>query len=315
MDPGLQIWNFMKRNIETWAYLVGKGQRTNRMIIWQAIISVIVLLVVVAAGDTSACTIWAAAGDGVKGGGALIAKNRDNSPDLRSVFKTVSPDSGFRFFGVFDIEADGYVVGGINEKGFVAVNASANSVPKKKRHVATEDFTERLLMEFSSVNEALDQAKLFMKTHPALYIIADSTKIASIEVAPGGSTAFHVTDNGTLALTNHYVDEGLTWANEIENSNSTARLERIADFLDDNTIPFTFEGFIEMADDRTGGPHDSIWRSGSEPAGVRTLASLVFHLPSKGDPVMFLKTANPDEPWKEYTVTVNKLFWDRTDIP
>ena len=60
----------------------------------------------------AACTLWASAGDSVAGGGAIIAKNRDNVSSLHSRLGLVFPAKGFRFLGILDIEADGYVVAG-----------------------------------------------------------------------------------------------------------------------------------------------------------------------------------------------------------
>ena len=89
---------------------------------------------------------------------------------------------------------------GINEQGLVVVNTAANSVPRNKRLVATEDLTQRLLTSFGSVNAVLFEKDLFQKSHPAIYIIGDASKIASIEVAPGGKVSVTVQEKGTLVL-------------------------------------------------------------------------------------------------------------------
>lgn len=137
------------------------------------------------------CTIWGVAGKQVKDKRSLIAKNRDNLSYLYTVMKAVFPEKGFPFFGLFDIEADGYVTAGINKQGFVVVNTAANSVPRKKRHVVTKGPTQRLLTSFGSLNTVLSGKDLFQKSHPAIYIIGDTSKIASIEVAPAGKASIY----------------------------------------------------------------------------------------------------------------------------
>ena len=243
-----------------------------------------------------ACTVWGAAGQKVSNKGTIIAKNRDNSPNLVTLPKFYIPKKGFRIFALYDIEADGYVVGGINEKGLAVLNASAFSVPRKKRHVATEDTTERVLKTFASVDAVLSERDMFTKSHPALYMIADSSKIATIEVAPGGKIAIKMTDNGTLYFTNHYTDESLLWANEQHSAGSSCRLKYIHNYLTSSERPFSMNDFIIKSDDRTGGPDYALWRTGSSPRKVRTLASLVISIPMSGLPEVYIKIANPGEP-------------------
>lgn len=126
---------------------------------------------------SGACTLFTAKGSMVGDRGVLIAKNRDNSKNLVTELRFVAPEKGFRFLGLFDPEADGYVVSGINEKGLTVVNASATSLPDEKRNVATEDLTDRILTTFSSVDGVLHEEAMFAASHPAFYILADTAKI------------------------------------------------------------------------------------------------------------------------------------------
>jgi len=242
------------------------------------------------------CTVWGATGQRTNIKGTIIAKNRDNSPNLSTHPRLLFPLNGFKVFGLYDSEADGYIVGGINEKGLAVLNASANSVPREKRHVATEDTTELILIAFDSVNAVLLRRDVFIKSHPALYIVADSSRIAMIEVAPGGKIAIKVTDNGTLAFTNHYTDAKLTLANEHRSVNSKARLKRIKNYLTLSEKPFTMNDFIVISEDRTGGSDCALWRTGSASGKVRTLASFIVSIPVSGLPEIYVKISNPDEP-------------------
>lgn len=258
-----------------------------------------------------ACTIWGATGDIVKDKGSLIAKNRDNLSHLYTKLRTVFPEKGFPFYGLFDIEADGYVTAGINDKGFVVVNAAANSVPRKKRHTATEDLTQRLLSSFGSVDAVLSEKALFQKSHPAIYIIGDASKIASIEVAPGGKTSITVKEKGTLAFTNHYTNGELAYANEQSSTSSIMRLKRIQHLIIHQTLPFTPDDFIAFSSDTKGGPEGTIWRSHVAIDTIRTLASWIVYLPpdGSGPPSLYVKLANPDEPERTHTIILDSAFW------
>lgn len=256
-----------------------------------------------------ACTIWAATGEHVKGKGSLIAKNRDNLSHLYTVLKTVVPEKGFSFYGLFDIEADGYVTAGINQRGFVVVNAAANSVPRKKRYVATEDLTQRLLTSFDSVNAVLAEKDLFQKSHPAIYIIGDASKIAAVEVAPGGKVCVTVQEKGTLFFTNHYTNPELAEANEQSSTNSFMRLKRIQHLITGRTSPFTLDDFVAISNDRNGGSEGALWRAAGTSGTIRTLASWIVYIPPDGPPALYVKLANPDGPERTYTVTLDNAFW------
>jgi hypothetical protein len=291
--------------------LVQCMKRTQTILFLCAIMAVSLIPV----SPTRACTIWAATGQQVKGKGSLIAKNRDNLSHLYTVLKTVSPEKGIPFHGLFDIEADGYVTAGINEQGLVVVNSAANSVPRNKRLVATEDLTQRLLTSFGSVSAVLSEKDLFQKSHPALYIVGDASKIASIEVAPGGKISVTVQEKGTLFLTNHYTNPELAGANEQSSTGSSMRLKRIQYLISGQLSPFTLDDFIAFSNDRNGGSEGALWQAPGASGTIRTLASWIVYMPPDGPPVLCVKLANPNEPERTYTVTLDSAFWKQRKVP
>jgi hypothetical protein len=256
-----------------------------------------------------ACTIWAATGDQVKGKGSLIAKNRDNLSRLYTAPKTVFPEKGYSFYGLFDTEADGYVTAGINEQGLVVVNTAANSVPRNKRLVATEDLTRRLLTSFGSVDAVLLEKDLFQKSYPAIYIIGDTSKIASIEVAPGGKVSVTVREKGTLVFTNHYTNPELAVANEQSSTSSLMRLKRIQFLVARQTSSFTLDDFVTFSNDRNGGSEGALWRTAGTPDTIRTLASWIVYIPPEGSPLLYVRLSNPNEPEQTHTVVLDSAFW------
>lgn len=276
-------------------------------------VAVIVLCAVLVPGlsaDGHACTIWASAGESVEGGGVIVAKNRDNTSSLHTRLRLVFPAKGLRFLGILDIEANGYVTAAINEKGLVVVNASANSVPRSKRHVATEDVTERMLINFDSVDALLKEKDFFRKTHPAIYIVADAAKIMSVEVTPRGNVSIRVKSKGTLAFTNHYTGEDAVDANEHMSRESLLRLKRITALCGEGERPHTVDDFISMSRDENGGSAGAVMRKPRKESKIRTLATWIVRLePGKG-PQLYVHLLNPEDRPRTYRVDLDESFWN-----
>ena len=257
-----------------------------------------------------ACTLWASAGDAVAGGGVIIAKNRDNSSSLHSKLGLVLPEKGYRFLGILDTEANGYVVAAVNEKGLVVVNASANSVRRSKRHVATEDVTQRVLENYDSVDSLSKEKDLFRKTHPAIYLIADSSKIMSVEVAPGGNTAITVKDNGSVAFTNHYRAESLAHANERTSRESLMRLKRINQLIAELNRAHTLDDFISLSRDRNSGGPGAVMRDPRKGSVIRTLATFVIRLEPGSSPTVYTQIFNEGTTPETFAARLDERFWN-----
>ncbi|MBP1750111.1 MAG: peptidase acyl-coenzyme A:6-aminopenicillanic acid acyl-transferase [Deltaproteobacteria bacterium] len=272
------------------------------------VFAVISVLCVMAHGE--ACTLWASAGDVVAGGGVIIAKNRDNSSSLHSKIGLVFPEKGYRFLGILDTEANGYVVAAVNEKGLVVVNASANSVRRSKRHVATEDVTQRVLEKFDSVDSLAREKGFFRKTHPAIYLIADSSKIMSVEVAPGGNTAIKVKDNGSVAFTNHYTAENLSHSNERVSRESLMRLKRINQLIGGLERAHTLDDFISISRDRNSGGPGAVMRDPRQGSVIRTLATFVIRLEHGSAPTVYTQIFNEGTAPETFAAKLDRNFWD-----
>jgi hypothetical protein len=262
------------------------------------------------------CTIWAATGTKVNGkGGTVVAKNRDNSMGLVTEFRAVCREKGLAFAALFDPERDGYVVAGINEKGLTVVNASAASLPDEKRLVAKEDLTERLLTSFATVDALVAEGTLFATSHPAFYLVADSTKAALIEVAPGGKTSIKVTANGVLTHANHYTDESLKKANERPTRKSRDRLKRINRLLANGSASFDLDGFISLSEDRSAGRIGAIRQECGPARKVCTLATWVVSLPKVGPPELYINILKSDYTAEKKKLTLDSGFWMRIPRP
>ncbi len=285
---------------------MGEFDTLFRVIIWSV---VFLAFSNMATGFAEACTLWAATGSTVKDKGTLVAKNRDNNEGLITELRFITREKGFRFVGLFDIEADGYVVSGINEKGLSVINATAASVPDKKRNVAKEDLTERLLISFDSVDSLLKEEAMFENSHPAFYIVADTDRMALVEVAPGNKASIKISRDGIFTHTNHYLEEKLFSFNEHKTPNSRKRLDRIDHLMSSSPLPLTLEKFIAVSEDSGNNRDDSILKICDKPKKVCTLASWVIYIPKKGSPDLYVKLPGSKEPEKIYRFILDDKFW------
>jgi isopenicillin-N N-acyltransferase-like protein len=240
-----------------------------------------------------ACTLFAAAGSSVQGGGTLIAKNRDRC-SLASGLKVFVPQDGYRHLGLVSLDSPWEpAVAGINEKGLVVVDASPSSLaPQQEEASRAIPLTQALLTQCASVQEVLAQKKLLHASYPVFELVADRRQVAIIEIAPGGPVTIQVSNQGALCHTNHYVSPQLLGANQMACHSSRVRFGRIRQLLEGQGRPFTFADFLTFSQDRQAGPDNSINRLGSTPNKTRTLATFVVHLADEA-PHIFVRMSNP----------------------
>ncbi|WP_243438403.1 carcinine hydrolase/isopenicillin-N N-acyltransferase family protein [Fundidesulfovibrio soli] len=269
-----------------------------------------------------ACTLWSAVGD-VSGGGSLLAKNRDFEPGSWSRLVLVRPDRGLAYVGLYAL-VDGRqtLVAGVNEAGLAIVSATAGSVPKEQRKVPSrvKALAARLLSGSGSVGEALANRDWFVEHAPVIYMLADSTKSAWVEVAPEGAVAVREIAptgrgesmrGGTLTHTNHFLAPELASANVSVGRSSSARLEGIQAMLA-RSKGHSLEEFERLGLDTSRGPDDSVFRTGSKPSSARTLAAFMTEIPAEGSPLLMVRSwGDPQRTWI-MRLPLNRTFWERT---
>ena len=126
----------------------------KRLLVWLA--AVLCLAAMPAAA--SACTLFAANGaDWVQGGGSLIVKNRDWTPEYQEL--RLVRNRTYAYYGIFGGEAEHLQLkGGVNAKGLAVFTASASAIPRAQRqleHGPSQGTLSTLLGECASVGEAL----------------------------------------------------------------------------------------------------------------------------------------------------------------
>jgi hypothetical protein len=266
------------------------------------------LLLSLGANPTPACTLFAAAGSRVEGGGTIIVKNRDRTP-RQSALKVFAPADGYRHLALVAVDNPKEpAVAGVNEKGLTVVDALPSNLPPQEENRGAIALTQALLTRCASVDEVLAQKDLLAASYPVFQMVADGHKIAIIEIAPQGRVAIKVRDQGILCHTNHYLDPRLQEANRKPKS-SRIRYCRIDRLLSRQHEPYSLEDFLAFSQDRHDGPDNSIYRIGSTPDKIRTLATWIVAHPAAGAPRVFVRIANPGECQKIVTFRLKPALW------
>jgi len=281
---------------------------------WFGLIICSILLPVFLSGVGEACTLWAATGDSVAGGGTILVKNRDWAPNHQQKIGLTLPEVGYRYLGIVALGNDiPGLKGGVNEKGLVVVTASPPPhLEKQKNLYPTKGVIQNILKECRNVQEALKHEEWF--TGPRFMMVADTKEIASIEIGLDGKCKIQSTRSGVLSHTNHYLEPEFIALNPKKPYvSSQERLRQLKQFLSTKQI-FDLNDFIKISRSEENGPDNSIWRTGSTAKSSRTLATWIVHQPVSGDAILFLRMANPGKEVKEYRYSLKDLFNGKVDL-
>ena len=265
-----------------------------------------------AAPSLDACTLWGGAGADVSGGGTLICKNRDWTPNQRQVLELVTPEKGHRYFALRVVRLKGNEnKAAINEKGLVIVTATAGSIPASERKKLEKNhrLISTIMEQCATVEEVLQHPDWFKG--PVFLMIADRQTLAIIEIGPNGVFAVKKTMEGALSHTNHYLDPEMEKFNIKIGKSSAVRFGRIQDLLGEKKGNYTPADFKAMSRDSVAGPDNSIWRTGSTPTTTRTLASWIVYQPIQGVSRLFVRIANPGELEQRFDADCASLFSEK----
>ncbi|MDR2675217.1 MAG: C45 family peptidase [Opitutaceae bacterium] len=294
--------------------------------IWKSAGAPFVLLAgfMLSAGPVSparACTLFAGAGAGwVEGGGTLIAKNRDEAPAAQAL--QLVTNAGRYDYYILAARGRGDTGNysarwGMNEKGLVIATSTAGPVPKSKRsRPGNISVFKAVLPEYATVDEVLENKKIFGKSNAQNIIMADRNKIICVEVGPEGVFSIKETADGTLCHTNHYVFDDMQWANmSAPGESSQIRLARIRHLLKGKK-EHSLDDFIRHSEDRAAGANNSIWRDGLSAGASQTMAVVIARLPKEGEPSVYIKMRrNPGEKGREeiHRLTLKEIFGGKTE--
>ena len=260
------------------------------------------------------CTLWAAAGNSVVGGGTIIVKNRDWAPNHQQRIELITPKKGYRYLGLIAMGKDmPGLKGGVNEEGLVVVTASPPSYLEQQRALyPVKGVIQKILKGCKNVREVLKQEDWFIG--PRFILMADAKEIACVEVGLNGRVKIQSTTSGSLSHTNHYLESEFIALNpEKPYVSSLERYKQIERFLSTKQH-FDLLDFIKISQSEEGGPDNSIWRKGSAATSSRTLATWMIHQPVSGDSILFLRMANPGKEIKEYQYPLKDVFNGKVDL-
>lgn len=274
------------------------------LLFWMAL-----ALTLTGAIPAGACTLWAAVGSQVDGGGALAAKNRDWNPDSLGRLERVRPREGHAYLALMALGKKGWGVrAGVNQAGLTVLSASASAAAKEARG-GLPGVSRRLLSRFASVEAVLEHRQMFDGLAPRFYLLADARQVAVVEIAPGGAVKITSTRDGLLTHTNHYLSPEFAAFNQRPALSSHARLARVDALAAALKRPLTLGMFQEISRDRGAGPDNSLWRTGSKATGARTLASFLVRLPPAVAPQAWVVLANPGQERREIKLILDEIFW------
>ena len=260
---------------------------------------------------TSACTLWAAAGDRVADGGTMIHKNRDWSPNHQQELRLVTPKKGFRYLSLYTTGNEWIgTKAGVNSEGLVIVTASAPSHLDKKVNFQGKTNTATLLSRYESVANALKALEAGeWKCGPEFLIMADKAEIASIEFGMGGQHAvIERKSNGVVFHTNHYLSDDLIELNPEKISvSSLKRYAKINELLNSKDI-------LDMDDSDSFSKNPVLWRLGATPTSVRTLSAWTVRHYSNGNSTLHLIMANPGNQEASYEIPLADAFSGKYDV-
>jgi hypothetical protein len=285
--------------------MVAQGYRKKLSIIFVCIVSL-----TLQGTGTLACTLWAVTGEGSKDGGSIIGQTWDTPRGTSGELRFVIPEKGFRYLGLFPLEAKSsdYVIAGVNEGGLVVVTAMADTISSKKKSIGRQNLAETILTTYGSVDGVLIKRDVLAKSSPIFLILGDYSKIALIQIGSKGRFKVETTGNGLFYHTNHYTDQGLLQDNKRYSGNSLLRRNRLQYLLEKYPQPLSLDEFLLIASDKGNGPDHSIWRTGSG-SQERTLASWIVILPKTSPPEIYFKLVNPGSNELNYEIKLDKPFW------
>ncbi|MBB5143456.1 carcinine hydrolase/isopenicillin-N N-acyltransferase family protein [Desulfovibrio intestinalis] len=284
-----------------------------------ASICMFILFFLLAAPAVKACTLWAAAGNVVQGGGTIIIKNRDWTPGESQRLEIFRPAGGYSYAALMAtreiVKSTGRQeeidrpVAGINEKGLTVISAAASSLPRRDRQAAGGN--TKLMAQILNLCATVDDAMALDRSRfrgPLFLMLADKNKIAVVEIGLEGMVAWRTQTNGVLYHTNHYLEPALQRFNRSIGESSTARYARIAALLQNSPTPYTFSDLLAFTRDQDAGPDDSIWRTGSTPTSTRTVAVFAVSQPKSGEAEIYVRLLEEGKPEHEETYSPDSLL-------
>ena len=288
------------------------------------VVACLVLLAVLALPRAArACTLWAANGSDVAGGGSFLVKNRDYPPGHPTSFALGTPKHGHKIMAMLSTgKGQPTMVGGVNEKGLAVITAAVGSIPRAERKRRTQAgglvYPVRPMLErFATVREVVAAKDLLAGVRPIFAIVADAHEVAVLESSGQAWKIEVMARDAFTAHTNHpLLVDTPDMRQEPDAPGSVVRLNRIRELWAGLPKPADLAAAAALAQDQADGPDRSILRTGSAPGKARTVGLLAAWLPPNGGaPRVIIRVIDPlGARQAEARLTLDAAFW-RTAPP
>ena len=229
--------------------------------------------------SVSSCTLLAAAGNAVEGGGTLLGKTNDVKFPYQCKTMLVT-DNGYPYYvlryhnriGKFRAQF------GVNKYG-LGIGAGGPGHLGMEQRAAMKGLKSGVwsyLGKCKTVDEALKMPQL--NTSPGNIMLVDSKEIACVETFDDGRQKITRKTTGVLAHTNHYLDPKLfELSKKAISKSSKSRYDRSVELLNDGRIPLTLNDFVAFVND------PKIRQYGHAPETVETNSSMVLQILPNSD--------------------------------
>ncbi len=263
--------------------------------------------------DSSACTSIGFAGDYLRDGGTIVAKNRDAPIQGYQRLAMFRPDGKHPYIALTygskaDVATYPYIAGGTNARGLtVLVNDPASHYPKGRSENAIETAAVKTILEnYASVAEVQkDAKKLFGQNNPALYIVGDATQVANFEAGYDDKYSARLKSNGYVWALNEY-HLPLT---EADNRNITqdvkSRYETLTAWLAAHTADVRLGDALRLLASSYHDEFNSINRE-------VTVAQYAVETPKGQPPLLHAKLTIPTQPYNQYRIQLTPEFFAKT---
>ena len=282
------------------------------------------LLVLLLSAAARACTLWAANGADVAGGGSLLVKNRDYPPGHPTSFALVTPKHGHKVMAMLSTgTGQPTMVGGVNEKGLAVITAAVGSIPRAERKRRAEAgglvYPVRPMLErFATVREVVAAKDLLAGVRPIFAIVADAHEVAVLESSGHAWKIEVMARDAFTAHANHpLLVDTPDMRQEPDAPGSVVRLNRIRALWAGLPKPADLAAVAALALDQADGPDRSILRTGSAPGKARTVGLLAAWLPPDGGaPKVIIRVIDPlGARQAEASLTLDAAFWRTAPAP
>lgn len=206
---------------------------------------------------SEACTLVAAVTDS----GNILIKVRDSIPNHLQKVEKFQPIQGYSYEGVVAYGAENNITlsplkSGVNEKGLAIAFSNVSTIPKDIRYQSPHsiDLVDFVLNQYQSIDEVVNNLD---KIHgPWLFLLADPTEIARIELGREGQVSVERKLKGHLVLTNHYLS--LDNIHRDPKERSLRRHQVLNDFFNE-LLPQTLVSAVEAS--KRIRVHEKSWRT------------------------------------------------------